>query len=153
MCQVKCTSNTPPEVTKSGCMTYPKANPSDTDTPQGKLFIWIYNWVYVSFLLVLLWVVRNLIIRKSTLMQEVPWYQTGTEPLFKQYWRWPPNTLLHTLQETMHQHIKVWWLIYVCVNLAIISSGNGLSPPSHYLKQCRFIFNWTLRSKHWFILN
>ena len=41
-------------------------------------------------------------------------------------------------------------LTHLCVSeLTIIGSDNGLSP-SHYLKQCWIIVNWTLRNKlHW----
>ena len=41
--------------------------------------------------------------------------------------------------------------IFASVIRVIIGSGNGLSPacsaPSHYLNQCWFIVNWTLRNR------
>ena len=39
-------------------------------------------------------------------------------------------------------------VMHICIgNLNIISSDNGLSPPSHYLNQCWNIVNWTPRNK------
>ena len=55
----------------------------------------------------------------------------------------------HFVSASMSYYTKTWWCIYVRMNWVIIGSGDKLMPSStnHYLNQCSYVLNQTLRNK------
>ena len=98
----------------------------------------------VSILILENWWLEHFLHVTSRLPKNSTWY------MLVQVMAWCCQTTSHYLYQCWlgvirPQWVKAWWHLYAPIHWIIIEPSIGLSVPSHYTKQWRFIASWP----HW----